>query len=1083
MATQDLPIHGVLPWPEGGFLVSGETANTTWLVRYSAEGAPVSRQPIFEWGDSASRSAVTGRLLTVAPPVNDGIFTIPDHLACRLQRAEIDVRQFSDWILPWGYSTGDAIQIGVLNDWDTPNGLARTMLYGPDCEATEIYRSERSGLTTQIPGTSAAYVLDSASIVAGESPSRVLRKIDRTGVLWQRQLAPPSAGPSAGVSWAIASNADAVTRTSQVAAQAFPGRLARYDANGNEQWSRVEELAMPYLSGVYPAPDATYLIRTAKTREQENSVEMVANDGATRWSANLSPPYFSGNLPSARPNASPPWVLRLHRLVNLGTINNGLGPGGLYQAPGMALVRPEAGGLTPMAPLRTDVDYVAELADGALLARGLPETYDMDLRLLKADGSETRVSRARVPMPTAGIALLPDRDSVFFAEQDDRGAVRLHHLSRDGHLRWTIPLTTPPNAGSYTQVRLAAAPDRVCIVGTLARVTQAALASCYARLDGHAYYVNAATQMAESMQLRVTDDGSAEVIGYRVNASSDSDSQTPRQVVHSRIDALGAVGPARLIAEQRGGSRDRTQFGLSSHDGSVVVAYYNDALGKTSLIVRSIDGSERWSAVHAGELRILAIDRDGSLLTALDDLFVDFDANGRQRWSQRYSPALLPEDHPIHSSQSVLAPNGDRIITFRQAVAHRRMLMRVSKQDGSVVWQRQVSARDHGHFAIHSFALAPAANAVFLATRAETPLQSARALGFDLDSGRPVAAVSLPSPPLRTRNFWPGYSFAALDDGSVLVADDIEEKGQIALTKHSSEQLFGASTDRLQASLLGAWYAEDTPGQGLMFDFDPATRAAYGGWFTYSTLGGHMAAQQRWYSLSPVSATQAADSSEIELDIFRNRGGRFAEGPITTSERVGSARLRQLGCDRALFVYRFESADESQQESAIPLRRSYARTRACAQTPGETTQVARAARGIDPRSAGIWYDPAHSGQGVMFDLRPPQGSDPGLVAGAWFTYDVGGTADDPTAQHWFSLAGDLNRAQEGKFEVPIFRTLGGSLDGGRTNNTWRVGTASVTFADCSHARLDYAFDSSDVAHAFAAKRGSLSLQRIGGCGD
>jgi hypothetical protein len=41
-------------------------------------------------------------------------------------------------------------------------------------------------------------------------------------------------------------------------------------------------------------------------------------------------------------------------------------------------------------------------------------------------------------------------------------------------------------------------------------------------------------------------------------------------------------------------------------------------LGKTSLIVRSIDGSERWSAVHAGELRILAIDRDGSLLTALE---------------------------------------------------------------------------------------------------------------------------------------------------------------------------------------------------------------------------------------------------------------------------------------------------------------------------------------------------------------------------------------------------------------------------------------------------------------------------------
>ena len=65
--------------------------------------------------------------------------------------------------------------------------------------------------------------------------------------------------------------------------------------------------------------------------------------------------------------------------------------------------------------------------------------------------------------------------------------------------------------------------------------------------------------------------------------------------------------------------------------------------------------------------------------------------------------------------------------------------------------------------------------------------------------------------------------------------------------------------------------------------------------------------------------------------------------------------------------------------------------------------------------------------------------------------------------------------------VALAATLGGSFDADPTSNTARVGQATVTFAGCDRATVDYAFDDTAAAHAYRALSGTLQLTKIGGC--
>jgi len=114
-------------------------------------------------------------------------------------------------------------------------------------------------------------------------------------------------------------------------------------------------------------------------------------------------------------------------------------------------------------------------------------------------------------------------------------------------------------------------------------------------------------------------------------------------------------------------------------------------------------------------------------------------------------------------------------------------------------------------------------------------------------------------------------------------------------------------------------------------------------------------------------------------------------------------------------------------------------------------------------------------------IVPAGNSFGGLVFAAWFTFDPNGQSDDPGHQHWFTLQGNLSAAMSGTVNLPILRTIGGSFDATPTDNTIEVGHATLQMQGCDHARLDYEFDQSGVAHAFAGRSGTTNLVKIGGC--
>jgi len=120
---------------------------------------------------------------------------------------------------------------------------------------------------------------------------------------------------------------------------------------------------------------------------------------------------------------------------------------------------------------------------------------------------------------------------------------------------------------------------------------------------------------------------------------------------------------------------------------------------------------------------------------------------------------------------------------------------------------------------------------------------------------------------------------------------------------------------------------------------------------------------------------------------------------------------------------------------------------------------------INAGIAGAWYNPATSGQGVLFDIEPQSR----LLFGAVFTYDPAApAAPDSTGHLWLTLQGAY---QGNQAQVPIYLTRGGAFDRPDPTSTQAVGRATVEFDSCTSGRLDYELDSPRVS-------GSIPLARV-----
>lgn len=253
----------------------------------------------------------------------------------------------------------------------------------------------------------------------------------------------------------------------------------------------------------------------------------------------------------------------------------------------------------------------------------------------------------------------------------------------------------------------------------------------------------------------------------------------------------------------------------------------------------------------------------------------------------------------------------------------------------------------------------------------------------------------------------------------------------------------------------GAWFDPRLPGQGLLITTLP-DGGVFAAWFTFSADGGHQPGELRWFTLQggPPDADGVAS-----LTLSRNRGGRFAQPPVTQAEPVGHARLWKTSEGGLQLIFRFDDGVEDTIDGGLDL--------APLVVPG------------DQDRSGLWFDPAHSGQGLV--LAGSVGSGP--MFGGWFSYDPEGASNDPTSQHWFALQGDGALDESGGTSVAIIQTIGGRLAFGGTGNIHEVGTARLVPLACDHMQIEYSFAESEIAAAFSGISGVLNLERIGPCAD
>lgn len=290
--------------------------------------------------------------------------------------------------------------------------------------------------------------------------------------------------------------------------------------------------------------------------------------------------------------------------------------------------------------------------------------------------------------------------------------------------------------------------------------------------------------------------------------------------------------------------------------------------------------------------------------------------------------------------------------------------------------------------------------------------------------------------------------------------------GEAALLTHLPSAMM-STTPLAQSVLGGAWYSPESTGQGLFLHPLNDGKNWFAAWHTFDSSGDNRLSKQQWLT---IQGDVHDERGAITLPIYRNRNGGFDLAGRTTAEAVGSAELHFLGCDRLEFWWRI--GDDA---GALPLQRLTPRTKSC--NDGQTTlPPADSALAID--LSGPWYDPSRSGQGLALTTSGARFKQ--FLAG-WFTYDVDGNSDDADAQHWFTVQGAAPSRYGETATASVFRTTGGSRNGQPTRNTHQVGSALLTVHDCAHATLEYVFDDSVVAAAFANRNRVVPLTRLGTC--
>jgi len=108
---------------------------------------------------------------------------------------------------------------------------------------------------------------------------------------------------------------------------------------------------------------------------------------------------------------------------------------------------------------------------------------------------------------------------------------------------------------------------------------------------------------------------------------------------------------------------------------------------------------------------------------------------------------------------------------------------------------------------------------------------------------------------------------------------------------------------------------------------------------------------------------------------------------------------------------------------------------------------------------GTWYNPATSGQGIVFEIYPDiAGIGNGLFGGGWFTFDTSAGGEDK--KRWYTLTGGVT-SSSASATLDIISPTGGNFNAAPVINAGdgavSVGHATIGFSDCMHGNLSYSF--------------------------
>jgi len=114
---------------------------------------------------------------------------------------------------------------------------------------------------------------------------------------------------------------------------------------------------------------------------------------------------------------------------------------------------------------------------------------------------------------------------------------------------------------------------------------------------------------------------------------------------------------------------------------------------------------------------------------------------------------------------------------------------------------------------------------------------------------------------------------------------------------------------------------------------------------------------------------------------------------------------------------------------------------------------------INEGVAGSWFNPATNGQGILLETADALG----IVSMAWFTWSAEGGAYD-----WLTGSGPFVGDTA---TVTLFRSTGGRFNDPAPVQSSEVGSAQITFTDCTHASFLFELDQPMAS-------GTIPLQRI-----